>query len=377
MRRPRSASICLAALVAAFLLGTVLPSPSRAQVGNDNPTGPAGVFNGNVTTGCSYDPLTGNAMRSVTDLVVAGGLGAYPLAFTRVANSRSQTSLDFQFGPAGSWQHSYSWGIDGSEESHSQSFAPSYYTVSFPDGRVETFTQTPNDIYYRSSPGVRERFIPLNIQTKRAYLVLSDGGKVEFKATRASECIPELQHPCTYWYNYQAIAIYDPYGAKTELKYNPDGSLDTVTEPGKRWIQLVYAPTPWTNPIGSADIVIDHILASDGRIVQYHYDQAAFYPGTTPHTFLDNVVYPFEADLNMSPTASYTYQQPNVGNPNLYPLLSTAYDPMYAGPMKRIAYTYATTNIDPGIAVTVGQIASERSGYDGKMVSQLDIRYAA
>src|SRR5437762_8815380 len=101
-------------LTVAAVLSGLRPSTSRAQVGNENPTGPAGIFNGNVTTGCSYDPLTGNAVRSVTDMVVAGGVGTYPLAFSRAANSRSQTWQDFQFGAAGSWQHSYSWSIDGS-----------------------------------------------------------------------------------------------------------------------------------------------------------------------------------------------------------------------------------------------------------------------
>src|SRR5205823_7035095 len=59
-----------------------------AQVGGDNPTGVAGAFNGQVTTGCSYDAYTGNATRSVTDIAVAGAVGEYPLALMRTANSR-------------------------------------------------------------------------------------------------------------------------------------------------------------------------------------------------------------------------------------------------------------------------------------------------
>jgi hypothetical protein len=98
-------------------LALLLPSLVRAQVGNDNPTGPSGVFNGNVTTACSYDPYTGNATRNSTDLVVAGGVGSYPLAFSRTANSRYQQAGDFGFGQAGGWRHSYAWDIDGSEPS--------------------------------------------------------------------------------------------------------------------------------------------------------------------------------------------------------------------------------------------------------------------
>jgi hypothetical protein len=61
----------------------ILPASLSAQMGNDNPTGVAGMFNGNVNTAGSYDPYTGNATRSITDISVAGAVGTYPLAFTR------------------------------------------------------------------------------------------------------------------------------------------------------------------------------------------------------------------------------------------------------------------------------------------------------
>src|SRR5213078_1315385 len=101
-------------LVAATVV-LLFPSLAHAQAGNDNPTGPAGIFNGNVTTAGSYDPYTGNTSRNITDLVVAGGVGSYPLAFSRTANSRYQQAGDFDFGQAGGWRHSYAWEIDGSE----------------------------------------------------------------------------------------------------------------------------------------------------------------------------------------------------------------------------------------------------------------------
>lgn len=53
------------------------------QVGNDDPYGPGDGSNGQITTGCSYSAYTGNATRSITDISVAGSVGAYPLAFTR------------------------------------------------------------------------------------------------------------------------------------------------------------------------------------------------------------------------------------------------------------------------------------------------------
>src|SRR5436309_3016701 len=61
----------------------------HAQVGINNPTGASGMFNGQITTGCSYDPFTTNAMRGpIVDIAVAGAVGEYPLALGRTNNSR-------------------------------------------------------------------------------------------------------------------------------------------------------------------------------------------------------------------------------------------------------------------------------------------------
>jgi hypothetical protein len=71
----------LSALAAlAFLIPFLSLRPAGAEVGNDNPTGVNGHYNGNITTGGSYDPYTGNAKRFVTDLTVTGSVGSYPLA---------------------------------------------------------------------------------------------------------------------------------------------------------------------------------------------------------------------------------------------------------------------------------------------------------
>src|SRR5207302_3843556 len=88
------------------VLVVALWAPADAQVGNDNPTGPSGIFNGEVTTADDYDPYTGNARRSVTDIAVAGAVGTYPLAFTRTYNSRN-AGLQSYFGNAPVWRHSY------------------------------------------------------------------------------------------------------------------------------------------------------------------------------------------------------------------------------------------------------------------------------
>ncbi|HEX4630426.1 MAG TPA: hypothetical protein VH188_05630, partial [Chthoniobacterales bacterium] len=248
-------------LAGAVAIAILFPRLIDAQIGNDNPTGPAGIFNGNITTGCSYDPYTGNARRAVTDLVVPGSVGAYPLAFSRVANSRGyEVFSDYQFGEGGWWRHSYSWYLD-------ISFGlgqPTQYNVAFPDGRLIIFTPSADDSCFRATPGVRERFKPLDLNTNLAYLLLPDGGKVEFTAT-------PFYSPFS-GYRYLATGIIDPYGQRTSLAYNDDGSLNTIQEPGGRWLQIVYQLDPWPQWQGRPEHNIDHVQSSDGRVVQYYYD---------------------------------------------------------------------------------------------------------
>ncbi len=72
-------------------------------VGNDNPTGVTGDSDGEIATGGLYSAYTGNGKRIVTDLEVAGSVGAYPLRWTRFLNTRKG-------GRGRGWSHSYQWG---------------------------------------------------------------------------------------------------------------------------------------------------------------------------------------------------------------------------------------------------------------------------
>src|ERR1051325_383667 len=138
--------------VLAFVLFILLaPLSVRGQLGNDNPTGIAGFFNGDVNTAGSYDPYTGTATRSVTDISVAGAVGAYPLAFTRTMNSRYTSSGDKrQFGPSGNWRHSYQWTIEQvvlqKSDSTKWTAMPTTYTLDYPDGRNISFSAANGDI---------------------------------------------------------------------------------------------------------------------------------------------------------------------------------------------------------------------------------------
>src|SRR5438270_6295095 len=121
-----------------------------AEQGDDNPTGVAGTFNGNITTGCSYDPNTGNAMRVVDDIVVPGTVGAYPLKWTRFFNSHL-TYSNSNIG--GRWRFSY---LDYGSPSGTSN-------ATFPDGRVLS------DDY-----GVEEHLGTWNGKTA---IFMADGGK--------------------------------------------------------------------------------------------------------------------------------------------------------------------------------------------------------
>ena len=81
------------ALTLTLLVFALCLADLQAQVGNNNPSGISGIFNGQVNTGCSYDPYTGNATRSITDIIVAGAVGEYPLALVRTSNSRNAARI--------------------------------------------------------------------------------------------------------------------------------------------------------------------------------------------------------------------------------------------------------------------------------------------
>jgi len=351
------------------LLLALGPHDLHAQVGNYNPSGASGIFNGQAG-GCGYDPYTANATRSITDISVAGAVGEYPLALVRTANSRAPSTTEV-FGWSGGWSHNYNWILEDSPSSTTANFHPNRYTVEFPDGRVESFRAVTWDSDYRVRPGpntpaqstsagVRERFVPLNLNSMFAYLILPDGGKVEFKAV-------QLTNGTYYWYKYHATAIIDPYGLRTQLvQESISGNrkrLQWVIEPAGRSLHFLYT--------GTNSPRIASVTASDGRVVNYYY---IYCNGCT----LDHVVY----YNNTIWTARYQYVGANVGGGDMPLLLRTCDDPMYAGPMKRIAYDYkpATPNNPDNTTPVYGQILRERywdgvAGHEGSgaVVSTLTV----
>ena len=205
--KPKSAAIASlreianAVVILSALLFTICGPPLRAQVGDNNPTGVSGIFNGQAG-GCGYDPYTGNATRAITDISVAGAVGDYPLALVRTFNSRTPSTTGV-FSYDGGWNHNYNWIMEDSPATSTQNAKPLKYTVDFPDGRVETFravtwdtsqpcTTTapcyrvrpgPDTPAQTTSAGVRERIVPISPPGNMyAFLILPDGGKVKFSA---------------------------------------------------------------------------------------------------------------------------------------------------------------------------------------------------
>jgi len=222
-------------ILATLFLSAVAASSLFAQAGNDNPTGSSGEFEGSgiVTTGCHYNSYTGNARRAVTDIVVAGGIGAYPLEFTRTSNSRysggpddSGNGLLADFG-GGNWLHSYQWAID-SKTKLSGAGRPTSFIVRYPDGPIVTFISSTNgDPYYRGGQGVRDRLQVFwdSSTAGRAYLIMPDGGKVWFSIAITK---PQGCSGCTL-YTYTVQGVIDPYGQTTTIAGSASSGLMTIT----------------------------------------------------------------------------------------------------------------------------------------------------
>jgi RHS repeat-associated protein len=348
---------------------------ASAQTGDDNPYG-SGPFNGEVTTGCDYDPYSANARRVVTDISLPSV--SYPLEFTRTSVSRG-ASQDFppgQFSTAvnggdlyapTTWVHSYQWRVISYEcysvnggSTCDGSGHPRDLTVLYPDGSQVTFgpsNNPPGDPYWRggsgTGKGARERlhifYDTTSPVTGRVYLLLPDGGKVEWTFLKVGS-----DGTGYTTYNYTLSQIIDPFGRVTTVAVQPDQSV-IVTEPAGRWLRMYYKH-PAAAEGNSSDWVVYQVTASDGRAVYYNYTANIAGTHQYVYTTLTSVNYSWDSNL----TSTYTYQTNN-DNANQTPLLSTAIDPLYTGPMWRIAYKYITPSN------TSGQIQSENY-FDGTTI---------
>src|SRR5438270_13072174 len=188
-----------------------------AEIGDDNPTGVAGSFNGEITTGGMYDGYTANARRVVDDIVVPGSVGSHPLKWTRYWNSHS-TYSDNRVG--GYWRYSY----------FDFKYQPSWAQCT-PEGSEMNFAS--GDTY-----GVEDFSDGTH---------LADGTQVTYYASG------NIQYP---------QQIIDPYGQITTLTWSVAGSvlrLAKVTEPGGRYLQINWDTTnTYITSVQAFDGIVGH-----------------------------------------------------------------------------------------------------------------------
>ena len=302
-------SITSAVRIAIYFVIALAAPPLFAQgTFYEGPVSVAGVFNGNVTTGCSYDPLTHSAHRAIDDIVVPGSIGKYPLKMTRYYNSRAQYYALTAIGLGPGWAHEYSWLM----------WTAGHRVVS-PHG-------TAYDDFCGPPLGVSDGWEGTHDGSSGTWR-LADGGKIVFNG--------DGLHPG------KVTDIYDPYGLRTIITYDNTGQRTQVTEPGGRYLKFIYGPD--TDPDGTKMLktVEAHGLGNTTvtESVTYSYTLVSPGFGGRDKLMLTGATY---SDNN---SATYTYTSDNVSpaNSKWYPLLQRCDDFRYNGSMRTIFYDYQTS----------------------------------
>jgi RHS repeat-associated protein len=310
------------ALSSALLLALTTPRVSAQYVDDHNPIGVSGTFEGVIQTGCGYNVLNHSTSRTIDDIVVPGSIGKYPLKMTRYYVSRGFATT---LGPE--WRHEYTW-----------IYRPDKGKVEYPNGNVW-------ESHCNSPVGVSDYLVGGAPPTFR----LADGGTVVFGVAFGNLYLPSQ--------------IIDPYGQTTTLIYN-GGLLLQVTEPGGRYLLFTYN--------GPQAGLLSKVEAYDGQghrtdSVNYTYARQDSGGNNQPYCLIT-------ATYSDNTTATYTYEADNVpdnqlrGSFKFLPLLSTANDVRYHGPMRRIAYVYQ--NNGPHGAITAEKY-SAADGNKGVAVSSI------
>jgi RHS repeat-associated protein len=266
---------------------------------DENPAGVTGIFNGNVTTGCSYDPLNHSAHRAIDDIVVPGSIGKYPLKMTRYYNSRH--FLSGRLGPG--WSCEYWWATTASGTK-----------VTYANGNVyNTFCAAPVGV----SDGWESRID----QNGNGRFRLADGGTVVFTGGGVS-------------------SIIDPYGQTTNITYGSNWMR--VTEPGGRYLHFIYGVSQ-VNGLGLLLTRVEAHGLGDNTVTDWvNYNFTLQDPGGSGQQLKCLT----QVDYSDGTHAYYTYQQDNVpeepwrGSSKVLPLVATCDDVRYNGPMRQIRYEY-------------------------------------
>ena len=342
--------------------------------GASNPTGPSGIFNGNVTTAGSYDPSTGNAMRVVDDIVVPGCVGAYPLKWTRYYNSR-QTQYYNSYGtskvPAssGAWTFAYDYGYGIGNLGHQN-------VMMFPDGRTIDLNATV------PPTGLAEH---IGYWVGQLAIFLGDGGKVTFMTyDRTWHYLDIYGHwASAIATEYLPDQIIDPYGKITTISYedvtdNSNSYHDSfkrrsqIKEPGGRYLKLTYGNVLRLNPQDPYDTRINEFTVDQFIVKVEAFDGMPGNPAIQSVTYtyqnnwnLQGNTYNFavltKATYSDGAAASYTYQNGHFHS-LLRPIIETCDDPRYGGPMRQIQYNFDNNGVIISEQKPNGSIVSTIAG---------------
>ncbi len=359
----------LALLVFLLVLGTsAVRSQTPAASPDENPTANTGALKAQIETGGSYSAQSGNATRIIPDLHFPGAVGVYGLDFTRYFNSLRNDRIEgdvylhpepvpeqpSDFGSPG-WSHSWSWSAVYDEYSQEVDQAPGYplqeihtmmITITFPDGHASKYTITrvvnctaslPScdshmgppysaaEANWTPSGEIHDYLDGMAQDGSEFWLHRADGGTVHFVDSGLG---------------YQATQVLDPHGLVTTLDYNTDGNLDWVEQDGGRRLTIrwdCYSPPGQQNTCMQKVIGRVENAGSGGmQAVEYRYTWLGNW------LTLTKACYQSDPLPGQSLAARYTYESSNppTGFFDAGPLLVTADDPRFAGPMRQIRYSY-------------------------------------
>jgi RHS repeat-associated protein len=346
--------LVLVSALATGLAQTTPPAPEK------NPEGDTGALKPQITTGGSYDAHSGNATRSVEDLRVPGALGVYGLDLTRHWNSipvdhgNPYAVLPTSFGTS-QWTHSWEWSATYAEEGPDQDAEgggaegtqrwTTSITITFPDGHANKYKITRVNRNYPGHPANPGWGPPYSTAEQNGFLT---GGSVydslsDMAADGSEFWLYRADGGAVHFTNDLATEVYDPHGLKTSLIYNgPQGQLSDVIQEGGRSLHFTWGDF---GTLGWAITSINTAGPCGYQAVSYGYTTASS-PSGMGWLVLATVSYPNEPSVGQTATASYFYDcyyDLMSGNPSLYPMLKSAYDPHYAGAMTKIHYSYRGT----------------------------------
>ena len=379
-------------------------------IGNDNQGGvsaPAGKYANTPVAPGLINPYTGNATRIVQDLSVPS-IGEIGLNWTRYNNSRGG-GLQY-FGSECNWRHSYQWelsytpgnvGVDRSgaklgkpdilyTDKNDQYHGSGQITLTYPDGTVNMFIET----------GVYTGIFVSKSSQVTDYIIIDGTFNISAFAQHYNNYTNfKLINNQNQSYHFGLHAIYsnssyffldsinDSKGLATTLSYTNAGNgqmlLDTVTEPGGRFLKIHYTGCVYPLQVGSLPSQkpitiynVGEVDSSDSRSVIYSYYQRTIHPNpNTPSYFITEYDL-VSAQYPDGTTASYTYQPYlSLNQTTGYWLcnsnLLTAQDTHAVG-VPNIKYNYWTQQAGYS-APPVGSVQSVTELTSGTTISQIGL----